>query len=209
MEMEEVKKIFHALYDDVNGRSLSLEGREKNQFTSKSFVYGEVVPDSFYQMILDTNPQPGYTFYDLGSGTGKGVILAHLLFKFPRCIGIEYLDTLHNAAIGVQKRYETEIRPNITTEVEGSIIKFIHGDILKEDLSDADLIFMNSTCFQDDLMEALEPRLETIKPHAQVISLSKALKSPSFHQHKHKMYEFSWGQATAFYHRKRLWKVYM
>lgn len=209
MEMESVKKIFNTLFENVNGRALSLEGREQHQFTSKSFVYGEVVPESFYEMIVDTNPQPGYVFYDLGSGTGKAVILAHLLFDFSKSIGIEYLDTLYNASEAVLKRYEEEIRPTIAKQVEGRILEVHCGDFLKYDLSNADLIFMNSTCFQDDLMEQLEVKLETVRPHAQIISLSKALKSPAFHQYKHKMYEFSWGQATAFYHRKRLWKVYM
>jgi hypothetical protein len=57
-------------------------------------------------------------------------------------------------------------------------------------------------------MTALADKLECLHPNAYVISLSKPVRSPYFHQYKHLMYEFSWGQATAFYHRKRLWKVY-
>lgn len=209
MQQEQVKEIFHKLYDNVNGRALSLEGREKNQFTSKSFVYGEVVPESFYNLIIEANPQPGQVFYDLGSGTGKGVLLAHLLFDFKASKGIEYLDTLYNASAEVLKRYESEIRPTILDEVKDKQIELIHGSFLDVDFTDADFIFMNSTCFQDDLMEQLEEKLEKVRPHTTIISLSKSLKSPSFHQLKHKMFEFSWGQATAFYHRKRLWKVYM
>jgi hypothetical protein len=87
-------------------------------------------------------------------------------------------------------------------------LEFKLGSFLDADISDADIVFMNSTCFQDDLMEALDIKLEELQPHAQVICLSKPLKSPAFHQYKNKLYDFSWGQATAFFHRRRLWKVY-
>ena len=209
MDPDEAKKIFHKLFDSVNGRALSLEGREKSQFSSKSFVYGEVVPDSFYNLLKEGNPYPGQVFYDLGSGTGKAVILSHLLFPFKACKGIEYLDTLYNASADMLKQYKEEILPHQSEEIKKKEIQLIHGSFLDLDFTDADFIFMNSTCFQDDLMEALEEKLERLQPHTTVISLSKSLKSPAFHQLKHKMFEFSWGQATAFYHRKRLWKVYM
>ncbi|MBA3958664.1 MAG: SAM-dependent methyltransferase [Parachlamydiaceae bacterium] len=208
MDLEETKKIFSKLFDKVDGRALSLKGREHDDRKSKSFVYGEVVPDSFYELMLDINPEPGQVFYDLGSGTGKAVILAHLLFPFAKSKGIELLDTLYDASAQVYKDYQKNIRPKISKQIEGRDLEMIHGDILTSDLTDADVIFMNSTCFQDDLMEALEDKLESVHANAHIISLSKPLKSPAFHQYKHKMYDFSWGQATVFYHRKRLWKLY-
>lgn len=208
MEFAKAKELFEKLYKDVDGRSLSLRGREENELKSKSFVYGEVVPESFYEIISDLNPQPGQIFYDLGSGTGKAVFLAHFLFDFAQSKGIELLDTLFDASQEVYQRYEKEILPQIAHELGNKQMSLTRGDILQTDFSDADIIFMNSTCFQDDLMDALEPKLETIHANAHFISLSKPFKSPWFHQYKHKLYDFSWGQATAFYHRKRLWKLY-
>lgn len=208
MDLEEAKKIFNKLYEKVDGRSLSLKGREDKDLKSKSFVYGEVVPDSFYQLLADVSPQPGQVFYDLGSGTGKAVFLAHLLYDFSHCKGIELVEPLYEASHQVSKMYESEIRPTILDKVDDRKVTLIQGNFLEQDISDADVIFMNSTCFQDDLMEALEVKLECVHANAHIISLSKPLRSPSFHQYKHKMYDFSWGQATAFYHRKRLWKVY-
>lgn len=208
MDLEQAKKIFNQLYETVDGRALSLKGREDQAFQSKSFVYGEVVPDSFYEIIKDLQPQPGQVFYDLGSGTGKAVFLAHLLFEFSRSIGIELVESLYQSSADLLKRFEQEIKPGIADKLENKTMEFIHGDILEADLRDADIIFMNSTCFQDDLMIALEQKLEVVRPHAHIISLSKPLKTPSFHQYKHQLYEFSWGQATAFFHRKRLWKLY-
>lgn len=209
LQREKGKKIFTSLYENVNGRALSLKGREEKQYKSKSFVYGEVLPDPFFELISETNPQPGYNFYDMGSGTGKAVMLCHLLFDFKKCTGIEFIDTLSEASREVAQRYEKDFRPELSEEeVDDRQIKFIQGNFLEQDVSDADVIWMNSTCFQDDLMGALEFKLECLKPYAQVVSLSKSLRSPAFHQYKHKMFEFSWGQATAFYHRRRLWNVY-
>lgn len=208
MELNEVKKLFNKLYSNIDGRSLSLKGREELELKSKSFVYGEVVPDSFYELMIDINPEPGQVFYDLGSGTGKAVFLAHWMFDFKRAVGIELVDTLYEASEKNLKRYNSEIRRTIAKEVQDKQIEFFKGDFLKYDLSDADVIFMNSTCFQEDLMSLLEKKLEEVHANAYIISLSKPLKSPAYHQYKHKLYDFSWGQATAFYHRKRLWKLY-
>lgn len=203
MDNAAAKTIFDTLFSDVNGRSLSLAGRQQHDYKSKSFVYGEVVPDSFHEIITETHPQKGQIFYDLGSGTGKAVILAHLLFDFSDAIGIEFVDSLYDASLKVKQRYESEIKPSLEQYVGDKQINFILGDFLNQDLSNADVIFMNSTCFQDDLMDALDNKLHTnLKPGAQVISLSKSLKSPSFEMWKRRMAEFSWGEATVFFHRK-------
>lgn len=208
MELDKVKEIYQKLYGEIDGRALSLKGREEKELKSKSFVYGEVVPESFYEVISEADPQPGSIFYDLGAGTGKAIILAHLLFDFSETIGIELLDTLYEASAQVLERFKKEIEPTLDPKLAKKKLTLLHGSFLDIDFKNADLIFINSTCFQEDLMALLEPKLEEIRPHAQVITLSKTLKSPAFHQYKHKMYEFSWGQATAFFHRKRMWKVY-
>lgn len=202
MEHEKAKKIFESLYEEVNGRALSLEGREQMQLTSKSYVYGEVVFDHFVQLLKDANPPPGAIFCDCGSGTGKAVFIGHLAFDFKRSMGIELVDNLYNASAQVLEKYNKEVRPTIADEVGDRKIGFFHGSFLDGDFSDVDLVFMNSTCFQEDLMDAIELNLDFMKPGSQVISLSKSLRSPRFEMYRQQMYEFSWGQATAFYHRK-------
>lgn len=202
MEFAEAKKIYDALYGDVSGRTLSLSGREAHQYKSKSFVYGEVVPHSFYQLISDLGPKPGQIFYDLGSGTGKAVILANLLFDFAESIGIEFVESLYQCSVDVQKRFEKEFKPKISPKQHLGKLSFIHGSFLDVDVSNADIIFMNSTCFQEDLMLALDEKLQEVKPGTQIISLSKTLKSPCYEMYRHQMYEFSWKEATVFFHRK-------
>lgn len=45
-------------------------------------------------------------FYDLGSGVGKAVIAAAILHNFDKCVGIEYLGSLHSLALSLKADYE-------------------------------------------------------------------------------------------------------
>lgn len=202
MDITKAKEIFNALFDTVNGRALSMEGRESLQLGSKSFVYGEAVFDPFYELLKEADPKPGQIFVDGGSGTGKAIFVAHFMFDFSKAVGVELVDQLYTASQHVLERYEKEFKPQIAEEVRGRELRFIHGSITDVDYSNVDLVFFNSTCFQEDLMQALVGPLNALKPNAQVITLSKTLNSPAFDTYKQKMFEFSWGQGTAFYQRK-------
>ena len=49
----------------------------------------------------------GGIFYDLGSGTGKGVIGAAILHNFDVCYGIEYLEGLYSLSLDALNAYNT------------------------------------------------------------------------------------------------------
>lgn len=203
MDINEAKEIFTQLYETVSGSTISLAGREAHQYKSKSFVYGEVLFDTFYKIIKEIDPKPGEIFYDLGSGTGKAVFIAHLAFHFSKAIGIEYVDSLYEASMNVLKKYETEIKPKIQQKVGSKEIEFILGDMLEIDFTNADIIFMNSTCFQDDLFAPLEKKLLHVKNGTRIITLTKPLTLTPFILQKQEKSDFSWGQATVFYYRKQ------
>lgn len=202
MEITQAKEIFNALYESVNGRQLSLEGRESQQLSSKSFVYGEAVFDPFYELLKAADPKPGQVFVDCGSGTGKAVFVGYLMFDFAKSVGVELVDPLFNSSIQVLDKFEKEFLPKVADQLKDKQIRFIHGSIIDIDFSNVDIVFMNSTCFQEDLMEAMIAPLQALKPNSQVITLSKTLNSPMFETTKQIMFEFSWGQGTAFYQRK-------
>ena len=54
--------------------------------------------------------KPGGTFFDLGSGVGKGIIGATLLHDFDKCIGIEILDSLNKMALELKQIYEEFVK---------------------------------------------------------------------------------------------------
>ncbi len=96
------------------------------------------------------------------------------MHPFDKCCGIELLPSLHDAALTVQERY-VHAWPRIASDAGGSEdgseggsegsaaadpgaeeraqrTSFICGDFLIADWSDADVVFANSTCFDDALM---------------------------------------------------------
>lgn len=52
-------------------------------------------------------------------------------------------------------------------------IQFTHGDATVIDWLDADVVFMNSTCFEDGLFNSLEARAVDLKPGTFIITTSR------------------------------------
>ncbi len=202
MDREIVKKIFDSLYHDVNGYQISLSARRRMSYEDKAFTYGEVLPDSFYQMLSMVKPKQGETFYDLGSGTGRAVFLAHLLFPFQKSVGVEILGELYKTAASVKSRFETSFKSTLPQEKQSQMIEFINEDFLTIDLSDANVVFANSTCFYPELMIGLERKFETLKKDTRVVVLTQYLQSPKFLLTKKDVFQMSWGKAEGHFYTK-------
>jgi hypothetical protein len=63
-----------------------------------SHTYGEVASDGFAEILALAEPQPGEAFIDLGSGSGKAVVLAAALHPFSKAVGVEFVRALHLAS---------------------------------------------------------------------------------------------------------------
>ncbi|KAJ8600349.1 hypothetical protein CTAYLR_000675 [Chrysophaeum taylorii] len=174
-------------------KSLSKADRQGND--NKSLVYGEVDFSSFARVVRKLKKK---RFYDLGSGSGRAVFAARLLGDFDECTGIEILDRLHDAAETIRRAYDKKTRALVVNDR----VRFVKGSFLDYDWSDADLVFANSTCFEDDLMDQLARRAENLEPGAVVITFTKGLPddTSTFHVVHRKRYKMSWGPATVFVH---------
>jgi precorrin-6B methylase 2 len=198
MDFQIGKQILETLYKDVNGYAISTRARRKICNADKAHTYGEVVPESFYQMMVRVSPIKGEVFYDLGSGTGKAVILASLFFEFSKCIGIETLEDLHKASRQVLENYQHYA----VVQREKRFIDFINTNFLEYDISDGDIFFIHATCFPDELMSQLGKRLEFAKTGARVITVTKTFESDKFQSVDHHEYQMSWGKATIYFYKK-------
>ncbi len=91
------------------------------------------------------------------------------------------------------------------------------GSILEENWwEDGDIIFANSTCFDDNLMESMGKLAERLKPGAIFVTFTKGLHNShpnvgvisgdedqyAFELLDRKRYQMSWGPATVFIHRR-------
>ena len=192
LNLHQHAKIFEELFAPVDGFALSRQARqEKDAF---DYTYGEIELLSFIALIALTHPNENTQFYDLGSGVGKAVIACAMVFDIKKSCGIELFANLADAAL-VQK-ITLERTPGY--ERSAQCIQFIQEDILKADLSEATLIFINSTAFIGDFWEELSQKLAEVAIGATIITISKQLTSTAFVVKRTTQVNMSWGIATAY-----------
>lgn len=195
--------ILDTLYGDVQGYALSSSGRSRiAREADPAFTYGEVTPEAIEYIVSQAQPKQGEVFYDLGSGTGKGVMFASFFGNFAKSIGIELLDELWSSANHTLSRFESELKPHLPVEKQFQEIEFRNGDIFTQDISDGDVVFSHCTCFDDELMAKLTRQCETLKSGSRVITVTKGLNSPEFIALGTTPFRMAWGDATiCFYQR--------
>lgn len=138
-----------------------------------SLVYGELDGEELQNYFAELSPliQPNGNFVDLGSGLGKVVMTAGLHFPFASCTGIEIVPYRHRMAL---ERFESllklvqdsfnQLQVPVTSEDQIPIpwtsemrvshlldlpkrASFQMGNMFTCDVSNASLVFVNSTCF--------------------------------------------------------------
>lgn len=196
-------KLQQLLYRETDGYSLAEQGKNRTQNTGhENFVYGEVSPQAMWEMLHTIEAKPQEVFYDLGSGTGKGVLYAAILFEFAKCKGIEYLEELHAAAEASVPRYHEHVLPLLTGKKNHPEISFTCADLRTQDISDADIVFAHCTTWNDELMDGARQKLETLKSGSRVITISRGVESPELHYMGYIPVRMAWGNASAYFYQR-------
>ncbi len=108
------------------------------------------------KMLEAANLKPGETLYDLGCGDGRIVIAAAQRYKV-KAVGIEISENLARSVAEKVKKEGLQKRVTI-----------IHGDFMKTDLSQADVVTLYLATTAND---TVRPNLEHfLRPHARVVS---------------------------------------
>ncbi len=100
---------------------------------------------------LEGEDYMGGVFYDIGAGTGKPVFAAALHGIFARCVGVEILDGLYDISQQLLQRYKEHVQPQLPLMKQSTHVDLIKGDFTEMDLSDADVWFANSTCYNEEV----------------------------------------------------------
>ena len=130
----------------------------------------------FIQVFELLKPQPGEVFWDLGCGAAVPQAMASLNFPFLKaCKGVEYLKNLANWATEMAKQLKAKCK---AAGLPFSPIEVINGDILECDWTDADIIFFNSVCYPDSLIEGFLDRAIKLKAGTRIISLKPLPERP-------------------------------
>ena len=108
------------------------------------------------QMLILAELKPGETFYDLGSGDGRAVIMAAKDFG-AKAVGIELREDLAKRALN--SIYELGLDRRV---------QILQNDIFKVDLNPADVVFLYLTTSAN---EKIKPKLESeLKLGTRVVS---------------------------------------
>lgn len=209
---------FEALFADHPlsvAKEASRRERKENQYISMTLVYGEIAFGPF-KSVFDVLKRwhhvlvrPGGVFLDIGSGSGKAVFGAALIHDFDACYGIEILGNLHAISEDVLQIWERKVKRQFPLSIQKkrTRISFVHGDALElEWPANADLVFLNSTCFGEVLLRELTEKINIVcKTGAVIITATHALPdSQNFdHLRSLKVQQETWGEATWYIHRKK------
>jgi hypothetical protein len=79
---------------------------------------------------------------------------------------------------------------------------FLNNDFLLIDWSDADIVFMNSTCFNNSLMLDLSMKGKALAPGTIVVTTTRKMIGPAFDMVEELTMQESWGDATVYIHKR-------
>lgn len=177
--------------------------------SNSSLVYGEIDFFSFIDILLRCNIQKSDKFWDLGHGTGKCLISACLMYGnlLSEVNGIEILNELFEISLKTKNNYENlQINHDIMRDFKCSINTY-QGDVTKNlpNWTDGNIIFINSTCFNEKLMQDIsELCAKHCKSGTRIITLTKTLNYLEFNLYFQiifsTQYNMSWGAATCYIH---------
>mmetsp|Transcript_13942 Transcript_13942/g.20854 ORF Transcript_13942/g.20854 Transcript_13942/m.20854 type:complete len:272 (+) Transcript_13942:85-900(+) len=222
--VESMRSIYDAIMEQFPsdfGKALSKKERAEKMLSMTTLIYGEIDFDSFgicIEKIKQIYGKPnvgasgpqgvlqgrGGLFYDLGSGIGRAVIAAAVLHNFDVCTGIEILEGLHQASALVLEAYETKGKSDLARATD-TVVDMKHGDILDmefKDWRDGDVVFANSTCFDDSLMHKIAALAVGMRKGSFFITFTKSLPIADFEVLEYELYDMSWGGATVYIHQK-------
>ncbi len=204
----QVVALLNTLYRGVHAKSLSQRERRRLGLQDDAFIYGEVDFLSFILLLEKVKPQAGEVFYDLGSGSGRAVFTAALGYDFSKACGIELLDSLCRLAKVQINKAKTLIFLNKNKKNRErylsrlASIHFIQDNFLHCEISDADLVFINATCFSYSIWEALIEKLKKLKVGSRIITTSKKIQAEQFELVYETKELMSWGMNSVYIYKK-------
>lgn len=194
-EVQQKLQIIQEIYQDNNGYQISNNWRSQNNIQDKCFVYGEIKYQDFayFLSLCDTENK---IFYDIGSGSGKACFAAAILFNLKKSIGIEYISDFCDFANSLKEKLDlffAKEEANLLKEK----INFINDDITIFDFSDADIVFIHATCFNDEILESLKIQLNKLKIGSRAIIVTKELDLENFVKVFSGKFCAEWGDSSA------------
>jgi len=177
-----------------------------------ALTYGEIDFHSWADILERLDLREGDTLVDLGSGTGKALVTACLLFgpRLARIHGVELLECLHSPCEEVLSKLSSLLASDVAAYAEHTRCRvtsergdFTDTDLLQMDWTVADVVFLNSTLFDAQLMTTLCALASArMRKGTRVVTLTRPWISPLWRVEDERLYKMSWGAASCFVHVK-------
>lgn len=156
--------------------SLTLSSQFRNNFdwTASTLCYNEIAFGSFLKLILglkdfDIGFDEDATFVDVGCGIGKTIIMMAILNSFKRAIGIDICDDLHKKCLDNVKSFSSKFRSPLD-QIE---IEVLQGDGTFWDWSFADLVFIQTCCYNNEMLQRVTNVANNMKAGAVIIIIGR------------------------------------
>lgn len=182
--------------DDINPFAISVEYREEQNIRGEQYTYGEVVVDSFAEVMSYAKPNKGELFYDLGCGAGRALFTAALCFPGLKVRGIEILPPMFALCNQTLTRFNALVKADKKFAKENYDIKIFEADFLDYDFSDGNIFLLNATCFTDKQWKKVEKRMLELPVGVRVIVITLQLNHKAFKLVEAGSYLMSWGRAA-------------
>ena len=193
--------LFNFLYNETDGYAVSRMARIDHAESTEHLLYGEITFESWQEIVRIANPKKDAVFFDLGSGTGKSVMLSHLAFDFKKTIGVELLKGLHDKALQIKNSFDEIIKPQILEHVKDRELSFVQSDLFNINLAEADFVFLNYPFKTKELFEKLETKLlAELKPGSKIAIIIKSFENKAFKSIGNQKLKFGWGEATTYFY---------
>ena len=211
---------FQELFFSVDGANTSQRERARLYREEQQYLtYGEIEYLPFVQILKDGGAMDGTIFYDLGSGAGKALVAAALSgITFLKCIGIELLPGLCEVSKDVIINYKDKVDNN-SLNIYNSLLEVREGDVLVEDWTDADFLYISSVCFSDSMIDAVFEKAKQLKSNSVIATLKlptvgftfvqsedetpARISNCGFYEYfKEEWYKMSWGKVGVYFIRR-------
>jgi hypothetical protein len=159
--------------------------------TELDLTYGDVRFDALGRALEAAALPVRGTFFDLGSGVGRGVIAAALCYSLRLAVGVELLEPLHAAAVAGPLHRFLRLRDQLHSgaELDGGRafsaldatklaleVELRCDDLFAVDISSADVVFCCCVTWSSAIMQRLATKLASeLSSGARVVTVGQRL----------------------------------
>jgi len=158
------------------------------------YAYGETPLTTLELIAKECAVTPTDCVYELGCGRGRTCFWLEA-FTGCRVVGIEFVPDFTERAKRIQRKIPN---PRVLFRTE---------DMLESDISDATVIYLYGTCYDEAFLRKLTTKFKDLKPGTRIISVSYPLNEfsgdDSFEVMKRFPALFTWGEGDVYYQVKK------